>query len=150
MMSRIKGDGPSVAVHFRRGDYVRNAEFNQVIGILDFDYYRRAMAHMRDRHPNLTFYVFSDDIDAVERDFKPEAPCVYVRTVEHWHSYDKIRLMSACNHAIISNSTFAWWAAWLNPCTHKSVIAPDPWFAGGKHDGRDVIPTAWLRFPRNA
>jgi hypothetical protein len=150
LMSRIRGEGPSVAVHFRRGDYVRNSGFNEVIGVLDFDYYRRAMAQMRERHPNLTFYVFSDDIDSIEREFKPTAPCVYVRAVEHWHSYDKIRLMSACSHAIISNSTFAWWAAWLNPSSNKTVIAPDPWFAGGTQDGRDVIPAAWLRLPRQA
>jgi len=150
MMSRIKGEGPSVAIHFRLGDYVRNAEFNRVIGVLEFDYYRRAMALMTERHPNLSFYVFSDDIDSVERDFKPPVPCVYVRGVKIWHSFDLIRLMSTCSHAIISNSTFAWWAAWLNPSASKTVIAPDPWFASGTLDGRDVVPASWLRIPRKA
>jgi Glycosyl transferase family 11 len=145
MLARIRQGGPSVAVHFRRGDYQRNATFNREIGVLDLAYYDRAMARLLEKHPNLTFYVFSDDIDAIERDFRPTAPCIFVRATEHWHSYDKIRLMSACDHAIISNSTFAWWAAWLNPNPAKSVIAPDPWFAGGLQNGRDVIPQSWQR-----
>jgi hypothetical protein len=147
MLDRIRDGGPSVAVHFRRGDYVRNATFSQTIGVLGFDYYLRAMAMLRERHPGLTFYVFSDDIDAIERDFQPPVPCVFVRATQHWHSYDKIRLMSACDHAILSNSTFAWWGAWLNPNPMKSVIAPDPWFIGGTQDGSDVVPRSWVRLP---
>jgi hypothetical protein len=150
MMDRIRKGGPAVAVHFRRGDYVRNPTFNKGIGVLGFDYYLRAMALLLERHPDLTFYVFSDDIDAIERDFRPVAPCVFVRATQPWHSYDKIRLMSACEHAIISNSTFAWWAAWLNPNLKKSVVAPDPWFAGGTLDGGDVVPTSWTRLPIRA
>ena len=148
MLARIKGGGPSVAIHFRRGDYVRNPVFNQGIGVLDFDYYRRAMALMSERHGKVTFYVFSDDIDIVEREFKPESPCIFVRVVDHWHAHDKIRLMSACSHAVVSNSTFAWWAAWLNPNPEKTVIAPDPWFADGKQDGGDVVPRSWIRLPK--
>ncbi len=147
MLDRIRAGGPSAAVHFRRGDYVRNATFNRNIGVVDFGYYLKAMELLRERHPNLTFYVFSDDIDAIERDFRPTAPCIFVRATQPWHSYDKIRLMSACNHAIISNSTFAWWAAWLNANPEKTVIAPDPWFAGGTNDGSDVVPLSWQRLP---
>jgi hypothetical protein len=148
LLARIREGGPSAAVHFRRGDYARDPEFSKVIGVLDLDYYQRAMALVLERNPETTFYVFSDDIDAVEREFRPAAPCVFVRVVEPWHSHDAMRLMSACDHAIISNSTFAWWAAWLNPGPAKLVIAPDPWFAGGTQDGSDVVPRSWLRLPR--
>jgi hypothetical protein len=147
MMARIRNSGPSAAVDFRRGDYVRNASFNSTIGVIGFDYYSRAMELLRQKHPGITFYLFSDDIDAIERDLRTTAPCVFVRAVKPWHSYDKIRLMSACNHAIISNSTFAWWGAWLNPDPQKTVIAPDPWFAGKIHDDRDLVPAGWTRIP---
>lgn len=148
MARRIREGGPSIAVHFRRGDYVRNATFREEIGVLDMRYYQRAVARMRERHPQAVLYLFSDDIDAVEREFHPPGPHCFVRATQPWHAYDKIRLMSLCDHAILSNSTFAWWAAWLNPSVTKIVMAPDPWLAGRPGELPDIVPVGWERLPR--
>jgi hypothetical protein len=141
---RIK-QGPSAAMHFRRGDYTRNATFKQELGVLDLAYYYRAVDLLREISPDATLYIFSDEIESVAREFKPAGPHEFVRCVQHWHAYDKIRLMSECEHIAIANSTFSWWAAWLNPSTQKRVIAPDPWFADGGKDGTDLTPESWLR-----
>jgi hypothetical protein len=148
MAQRIRENGPSVAVHFRRGDYVRNSTFSKEIGALGLDYYDKAIAHVRALHPTSTLYIFSDDIDGVEREFRPPGPHVFVRATQPWHAYDKIRLMGLCHHAIISNSTFAWWAAWLNPSPTKLVVAPDPWFADRRPHGDDLVTASWIRIPR--
>ncbi|MBX3749525.1 MAG: alpha-1,2-fucosyltransferase [Opitutaceae bacterium] len=144
---RIRSGGPSALVHFRRGDYARNPTFKDAIGVLGPGYYERALRHLRERHPDVTLYVFSDDIDTIAREFRTDLPHVFVREVAHWHSYDKIRLMSLCDHAIISNSTFAWWGAWLNPRPDRTVIAPEPWFVNSVHDTRDLVPERWTRLP---
>lgn len=148
LAARIKS-GPSAAVHFRRGDYTRNAAFSQQIGVIGPDYYRRAIARLRERSPDATLYLFSDDIEAIAREYQPPGPHVFVRCVKPWHAYDKIRLMALCDHIAIANSTFSWWAAWLNQSPDKLVLAPDPWFAHSDHDSSDVIPTAWERLGIN-
>ncbi len=147
MAERICQAGPSAAVHFRRGDYQRNATFAQHIGVVDLAYYHRAVALLREAHPGITFFIFSDDIDTIEREFQPGGEHVFVRATQPWHAYDKIRLMSLCQHAVISNSTFAWWAAWLNPSPTKLIVAPDPWFASSVHDCSQVVPDGWRRIP---
>lgn len=148
--ARIRS-GPSAAVHFRRGDYVRNPEFAVKMGVVDHGYYREAVRLLRARSPGAKLYIFSDDIETVAREFAPPGPHEFVRCVQPWHAYDKIRLMAECEHIAISNSSFAWWAAWLNPSPDKLVIAPDPWFArNSADDHRDVVPDSWQRLGRSA
>lgn len=148
-MGEIIKSGPSAAVHFRRGDYARNSVFKTEFGVLGMGYYERAISVLRERHPELTLYIFSDDIEAVAAEFRPDMPHVFVKAVEHWHAYDRMRLISMCDHAIISNSTFCWWGAWLNPSKGKTVIAPEPWFANSSRDTQDVVPRGWIRISTN-
>jgi len=144
LAARIRS-GPSAAIHFRRGDYARNATFSEKIGVIGPSYYDRAVRLLRERSPGATLYIFSDDIEAVAREFHPPGPHEFVRCVKSFHAYDKIRLMSLCDHIAIANSTFSWWGAWLNPSPDKLVIAPDPWFANSIHDSSDVVPSTWTR-----
>jgi len=55
------------------------------------------------------------------------------------------RLMQLCDNNVISNSSFSWWAAWLNDNKDKEILAPARWF--GKelkhHNLCDLIPNEW-------
>lgn len=54
-------------------------------------------------------------------------------------------LLRSCDHLIISNSTFGWWAAWLNDRPGRSVVAPRAWFYGATNDRRRdaLVPADW-------
>ena len=53
---------------------------------------------------------------------------------------EELQLMRLCAHQIISNSSYSWWAAWLNSNPSKVVVCPAKW--KGKSD---MMPEAWIR-----
>ena len=71
-----------------------------------------------------------------------------MRVMEHNdsnHNYEDLRLMSACRHHIIANSSFSWWGAWLNPSPNKIVVSPARWFADPQMVNDDIWPESWIR-----
>jgi hypothetical protein len=145
-LTRIRSDAGSVSIHVRRGDYVTNASANAVHGTCTLEYYMRAARHVADKtDAPPTFYVFSDDPDWVAANLHLGYETTYVRHNDAAHNYEDLRLMSACRHHVIANSTFSWWGAWLNSARDKRVVAPVQWFRDEKMDTRDLMPPSWTR-----
>lgn len=157
----------AVAVHFRRGDYGRTAEyFNKIKKLprhefkmkelewlekigpnlpLSLEYYERSIDYLREKHDDLTLFVFSDDISAISKEFRPN--CKHHFVEGDFHAHDTMRLMSLCHDNIIANSSFSWWAAWLNSCVSKTVIAPVPWNHNTSSSDEFIVPENWVRLP---
>lgn len=133
----------SVSLHFRRGDYVKNAETIAVHGIASMNYYKLAIRYMCDRVRLPHLFIFSDDIAWVRSNLETDVPCTYLDHNHGQDSFADMRLMSLCRHHIIANSTFSWWGAWLNPSPNKIVVSPKNWFSNGL-DARDLIPRKWV------
>lgn len=138
-------DGPAVAVHVRRGDYVSTSYGSNLLGACGVAYYERAWAHVPS---DARYFVFSDDPEWAAANLKPPGP---TRVIDHNQgaaSIEDLRLMSACRHFIIANSTFSWWGAWLGERPDSVVVAPDPWFADPSRKA-DPVPDRWVREGRN-
>ncbi len=117
----------SVAVHFRRDDYL-NQENTSFFEVQSLDYYSQAINHMKKKIPQACFYVFSDDIDWCKNNLKEIDNVVFIDgTTSSSHHIDFL-IMKSCKHFIIANSTFSWWAAWLSESENKQVIIPNKWF----------------------
>src|SRR5262245_48269614 len=136
---------PSVSLHVRRGDYVRDPALNRIHGTCSLEYYADAIDYVAQRVPGARFFVFSDDLRWVEHNLPIRHPVEYVRHNTGQQGHEDIRLMSHCQHHIIANSGFSWWGAWLDPRPEKIVCAPARWFADDRYDTRDVIPASWVK-----
>ena len=136
----------AVSVHVRRGDYVTNNKTNAFHGTCTVEYYKNAVSYIRNRlDAEVVCYVFSDDIQWARENLQLGAETVFVDGNGDAFAYEDMRLMSACGHHVIANSTFSWWGAWLNPSPEKIVVAPAQWFSKQSVDTSDLIPERWVR-----
>ncbi len=124
----------SVSVHIRRGDYLLPENQALFGGICTEDYYRAAMARMQKMHPGCVFYLFTNDKQwAGEWADRGQIEPVALTDVPDsgmGRDYAEFLLMSRCRHNILANSSFSWWASYLNKNPHKTVLAPDRWLNG--------------------
>ncbi len=134
----------AVAIHVRRGDYAADSRSLKYHGIAPLEYYQAAVRRMLSCIHDPVFFVFSDDPVWVEDNLRVSAPTVRVARNGAARDYEDLRLMSACRHQIIANSTFSWWGAWLAVSPGQRVIAPERWFERGPNT-RDLIPARWER-----
>lgn len=125
----------SVAVHIRRGDYVR------VRHALKPAYYNNAIRMMKQKYQNPIFLIFSEDLEWAKKNLSNTNDYVYVNEDRKLQDYEELMIMSRCRSNIISNSTYSWWGAWLNRNTDKMVIAPkEPWLS----KQTNIIPKDWV------
>ena len=123
----------AVCVHIRRGDYLN--PYWSFLNVCDYDYYIQAMEYMMAHVENPTFFIFSNchkDIEWIKENYhfedlmKNDAMSIEYVDLDN-PDYEELRLMCACKHFIISNSTFSWWAVYLSGNDSSIVCAPDRW-----------------------
>jgi len=141
VLNRIQACGENaVSLHVRRGDYTLAAEGNIA---LPLEYYDRAIAYFRERLEKPVFFIFSDDIPFMRENLPPGIEAVFVDHNDNASSHQDMRLMAACRHHIIANSSFSWWGAWLNPRADKLVFAPKYWHLTAESYFPGLYPAGW-------
>lgn len=142
MATRIKTANVPVSVHVRRGDYMESGAFVACSP----DYYRSSVTHLVEALGQpVTCFVFSNDPDWARDNLSLDAETVIVDVNDETQGHFDMHLQSLCAHNIIANSTFSWWAAWLNDTPSKMVLAPKDWFALGEPANPDICPKSWIR-----
>ncbi|MGI5172158.1 alpha-1,2-fucosyltransferase [Treponema sp. OMZ 840] len=140
------------SVHVRRGDYLAT----KTLHVCTEHYYNNAIARVLENHPVSAFYVFSDDIAWCREHLNfCGTNAVFIDWNTKTDSWQDMALMSLCRFNIIANSSFSWWAAWLNDNPDKKIIAPAVWNRREleykdsyyKYDYSDIVPESWIRIP---
>ena len=122
-----------VAIHVRRGDYVNNKFY---VDLMENGYYVRAM----EMFPDAEFLVFSDDIEWCKSS-SIFSDCSFS---ENKSELDDMNSMASCVGIIGANSSFSWWAAYISPYAKKIVFPSNSnWYTDGIE--RTVCPKEWTR-----
>lgn len=124
----------SCSVHIRRGtaEFVADPSLNRQ----GADYYEQAVALVKKHAEVEHVFVFTDDRDWFRSSGLPMS----------WHlaspadGLTDFARMSRCEHHVICNSSFSWWAAWLDPNPDKIVVAPS---GASAFVMPDFIPDSW-------
>ena len=120
------GDKPTIAVHFRLGDYQHHIR-------LRAGYYERALGHFKDRQYKALYFCESNslaDAAALIAGLSEKCPNIeFVRVPDSIDDWKQMLIMSLCQNHVIANSTFSWWGAYFAP-----------------RGGRTVYPVRWGGF----
>jgi len=135
--------GNSVSLHVRRGDYKASKNV-KIFADITPEYYQNAIVYIKEKIGIIHLFVFSDDVNWVKENLKIDVPTTFV-SEEGFADYQELALMSNCKHNIIANSTFSWWASWLNSNKNKIVITPSKWFNIEEMSAEDFIPKTWVK-----
>jgi hypothetical protein len=141
-MKDEEGTNGLCAIHYRAGDYD-----NAYHPVLPMSYYIEAIKQLPADQEYVLFsddWNFSSKLKAAlrERGIKYKDG-QFVPSAGNY--IDDFKLMKACRHFIIGNSTFSAMAAILGEAKDKRVIAPAPWFGPKYTDitGNDIYCPNW-------
>jgi hypothetical protein len=131
----------SILLNVRRTDYL-NTNYH---GVMGKEYLDKGIEIIESKVEDPHYFLFSDDVEWCKENIKYHN----MTLVDHSYKGDKfsyyLQLMKNCKNFIIPNSSFAWWAAWLNENTDKIVITPKQWFTNSNINTNDLIPDNWIR-----
>jgi hypothetical protein len=131
---------PYICCHVRRTDYLTWLD-----GVaLPVSYYRECLERAGNAGSVPVVFV-GDDLEEVRSEF---GGLEHVRFEANTEAVDHL-LVTHADTVIASNSSFAWWGAWLNARPVKTVLAPRHWlgFKEGHELPPGVIPPDWTQVP---
>lgn len=148
--SNILNEHITIAIHVRRTDYVAKTHYHHVLPV---KYYSHSINIIKEiikgneEKRNVSWLIFSDDMDWCKQQFSSLLKNEDIIFVNEDSSIS-LYLMSICTYKIIANSTFSWWAAYLNYGDNwdRNVIAPTKWLEKEEIKEIDLfMPSDWIK-----
>jgi len=129
-----------IVAHVRRGDYLELPNYHVVTNA---KYFKDARAAIAKQVGPRTVCWISEDSEWVYKNVFEQGDVVLSNT-----SMTDFAAIALFRHVIMSNSSYSWWATWLNPCsyTDRAICCPDRWFGPTGHQNVETIfEPEWTR-----
>jgi len=126
----------SLSIHVRRTDYLTIQDYHPVQNL---SYYESAIDLLNHKG---NIYIFSDDIQWCKDNFKFDK----MHFIHNQDPLIDLWTMASCEKNVIANSSFSWWAAWINNNYNKKVVCPKNWFGvNSPYSDRDILDNDWIK-----
>jgi hypothetical protein len=141
----------TISMHFRIGDYKQIQDCHP---LATYEFYERSLTYIKnsnsEKQYNVLYFCEDSDIDDVIiiiNKLCDKFPILqFQRGINSLEDWEQMILMSCCYHNIIANSSFSWWAAYLNSNKYKIVCYPSVWFGNKINNNTcDLCPPDWIK-----
>lgn len=142
----------NISMHFRMGDYKSITDSHP---IMKDEYYDKSIetitTYNNDKNIQIVYFYEKNDetdvkliIDSLEKKYTNITFTSVDHSIPDW---EQLLLMSCCHSNIIANSTFSWWAAYMNIEKEKVVCYPNNWFGKSlsSNNTNDLFPNEWVK-----
>lgn len=137
ILSNLSDVSSYSSIHVRRGDYLNFPNHHPQ---QSEEYFKEATELLgREK----TYLIFSDDLEGIKGMFDYLPNKIFYTSGKDWMD---LYTMSMCENNIICNSTFSWWAAYINTNMNKKVITTNKWFGPMyRHNNiSSLFPKEWI------
>jgi hypothetical protein len=116
----------SVSIHIRGGSVLELQINRDYIQPMPIGYYKEALKIINSKARVSNYFIFSnDEILAKSKCTELQLDNYHIINREDYNDLEALFLMSYCNHNIIANSSYSFWAAVINDKLDKIVISPE-------------------------
>ena len=130
-------------IHIRGCDYLNNPISSEFYDIIAEEYYEKSIAEVLEKEPHRQFILFTDDLEYARRRLGAHMARISVDQTQS--SLEVLAKMRACSGAIMANSSFSWWGAFLQE--NKGIqIAPKKWNSKMEEESAFIYPPYVIRY----
>lgn len=129
-----------IGAHVRRGDYLKAADYHVACGP---EYFKGARAELDRRLGKKGVCWITEDPEWVYKNLYKEGD----KLISSGDPLIDFVCLQHFKDLILSNSSYSWWAAFINPNNHnyRRICAPNRWFGpAGPQDCSTIFEPGWI------
>ena len=134
------------AIHIRRGGSGAAILAEKFHGLLDSDYYQRALELNRSLGGSTNYIVFTDNHERAKETTQKIglSDARVISPIETQSQVENLQIMSLASSFIGANSSYSWWAAYLAKNLRTPPIFPRQWYMDPSISTNDMLLPDWI------